>query len=161
MKETWKTIEGFDAYEVSDFGRVRRKLPGRGGAVVGKVLKPKTSRKGYFSVNLYKDKKLFNKLIHRLVAVAFLPNPENLPQVNHTSDSTIDNRACKLEWISVEDHGRDRAKREQRGDGISFEKRRNKWKTYYSPESNKRKHIGYFNTYEEAKTARAIKIATL
>lgn len=174
MKEQWKTIEGFEAYEVSDQGRVRSKerrvpssrwIPTR--RVRERILKPYPVNKKYLHVHLYKEKKLYTRLVHRLVAQAFLPNPNNLPEVNHTG-KTSDNRACKLEWISTADHGRDKAKREQCGDGVYFvkankrERRRTSvWAAIYHPEPGKRKHIGYFATYEEAKAARDAKVATL
>jgi len=153
MEVRWKTVSGLEAYEVSDQGGVRNKLTGR-------VLKPRLSNVGRLQVHLYKNGKQFSRLIHRLVAGAFIPNPKNLPQVNHKGEDT-DNRACKLEWISTSDHGKDIAKREQYGTGICFDKKRNKWRALYSPETNKRKHIGYFVTRKEAKAARDTKIAAL
>ena len=96
-----------------------------------------------------------------MVAKAFIPNPENLPEVNHTGENS-DNIASKLEWISKKNHGRDKAKREQSGDGVSFNRFSKKWAAQYSPEPGKRVWIGQsFRTYEEAKAARDAKIATL
>ena len=123
MAERWKTIEGFEAYEVSDLGKVRRKLPGtlgghkrssHGSAKVGYILRPSVDTHGYLHICLCSDGKKHSKRIHQLVAMAFLPNPLRLPQVNHTHEKS-DNRACKLEWISAADHGRDKAKRGQQG----------------------------------------------
>jgi len=159
MKELWKIIENFEAYEVSNLGRVRRRLPGVR-TYVGRLLKPSPDTKGYLQVVLFKSKKGTTKKIHKLVAKAFIPNPKNLLQVNHIGKKT-DNRACKLEWISTKEHGRDVSKRNQRGDGVNFHRRMNKWAACYNPEPKTRKHIGYFNTFKEAKAARDEKLKTL
>src|SRR5271166_6681734 len=106
--ENWKTIEGFENYEVSDLGRIRR-ITAITCAKAGHILS-QSLKKGYLTVCLCGDKKYY-KLVHRLVAQAFIPNPDNLPEVNHKKKNT-DNRAVKLEWISKKDHGRDKAKRE-------------------------------------------------
>jgi hypothetical protein len=160
--ENWKTIEGFEAYEVSDLGRVRRRLPGHSStAVVGRILKASAGDNGYMHVCLYNGEKVKNIKVHRLVAEAFIPNPLNLPQINHTGKKS-DNRACKLAWITTAEHGRDQARRGQRrGDGVYFDKQRNLWTAQYNPETNKKKRIGYFKTRKEAKAARDAKIKTL
>lgn len=153
MREHWKTIEGFEAYEVSDLGRVRRRLPGRGtnNALTGKALKPGLVQ-GYEKVILRKEGKNHNKLVHRLVAEAFLPNPLNLPEVNHKG-SIRTNRPSKLEWRSMEGHGQDRLKREQRGHGVHLTKKTGRWQAYYWAQYQKH-HIGYFDTKKEAVAAR-------
>lgn len=88
IKENWLPVEEFDNYEVSDLGNVRNVKTGRNLML--------NTRKGYPSVALCKDKKPIFKVVHRLVATAFVPNPDNKPQVNHTGEKT-DNRACMLE----------------------------------------------------------------
>ncbi len=158
--ENWKIIDGFDAYEVSDLGRVRRIKTGGNRTYIGKVLTPWEAR-GYLYVRLCQDGKHSDKLVHRLVAQGFIPNPLNLPEVNHLSTKN-DCRATMLKWISVKDHGRDSALRGQkRQGGVSFAKDRQKWRTYYNPEPNKREYIGCFDTYEEARAARDAKLKEL
>ena len=102
MNENWKPVKGFEEfYEVSSLGRVRslcflgyrRKAP--------KILKPCKDRGGYLMVNLCKNGKLITKKVHRLVAEAFLPNPLNLPQINHRNELKDDNRLENLEWCTA------------------------------------------------------------
>lgn len=89
--EKWKKIEGFEDYEVSDLGNVRS-------LKYGKVRLLKQMRKsGYLSVTLCKDSKLYGFLVHRLVAQAFLDNPNNLPQINHKNEIKTDNHRNNLE----------------------------------------------------------------
>lgn len=63
----------------------------------GRILKPEI-RKGYYSVDLVKNKKRYKFRVHRLVAEAFVPNPDNLPMVNHKDEDKLNNIASNLEW---------------------------------------------------------------
>lgn len=94
MMEVWKPVEGWNNYEVSNFGQVRNCRTGR-------VLKPCDNGNGYLQVNLYENGLRKCYQIHRLVAIAFIPNPAGLPQVNHISEVPTDNRACNLEWCDA------------------------------------------------------------
>lgn len=89
QNEIWKDIEGFD-YQVSNFGRVK----GKHG-----LLKPQFDH-NYYHVTLFKKGKRFMKLIHRLVATAFIPNPNNKPQVNHIDGVKTNNNLSNLEWVT-------------------------------------------------------------
>lgn len=104
MEEVWRPVVGYEGlYEVSNLGRIRSL-----DRYVGKrlfksqTLKPKTDRYGYLVVDLRSHSKHKSKTIHRLVAEAFLPNPGNLPQVNHKNEDKTDNRVENLEWCSCE-----------------------------------------------------------
>lgn len=89
--EIWKDVEGYEGlYSVSNYGRVKGHF--------GKILKPKYQRQGYLQVHLYKDKKQKTVFIHRLVAIAFIPNPDNLPQINHKDEIKDNNHVDNLEW---------------------------------------------------------------
>lgn len=92
--ENWKRIEGFDQYEVSDLGRVR--------SIDGNVLKGSPTKKGYIAVRLYRGSRtdFKDRTVHKLVASAFLPNPKNLPQVDHLNTIKSDNVATNLEWVT-------------------------------------------------------------
>ena len=101
--EVWKDIEGFEGkYQVSNMGRVKsltRKVwnytkPGR-------ILKPGMKENGYLQVSLRNgDKSEKHAHVHRLVANAFIPNPSNLPEVNHKNLNKKDNRVENLEWCT-------------------------------------------------------------
>lgn len=157
--EVWKAIYGFAGYEVSNLGRVRgvdRLVRCSRGPKFrlwkGRVLQHRTQH-GYRYVII----RGVTMRIHKLVARAFVPVPKRLKHkpkhVNHTGAKT-DNRATKLEWLSVQEHGKDIARREQRGDGVHFDTCSGKWKAVYYPLPNKQKHIGVFTTKAQALAAR-------
>jgi hypothetical protein len=103
--EIWAKIKGFDDYEVSNLGRIRSLdrfvKNGNGYRIVhGKILKLFIDKDGYQTVSLHKKTKNCNKKCHRLVAEAFLSNPENKPQINHINCTKTDNRASNLEWVT-------------------------------------------------------------
>jgi hypothetical protein len=97
MAEVWKPLLGIvecgDYYEVSNLGNVRN---------IGtlKVLKYRRDLKGYGNVCLYYNKKSKQYGVHRLVALAFLPNPDNKPEVNHKDGIKVNNLVTNLEWAT-------------------------------------------------------------
>jgi hypothetical protein len=97
--ETWKSIKGYeDIYKVSNLGRVKR-LKGYG-SKNDKILKQRSGKRGYYYINLCKNGKPKSQKIHRLVADAFIPNPNNKPQVNHKDGNKLNNNGKNLEWVT-------------------------------------------------------------
>lgn len=105
--EIWKDIIGYEGlYQISNNGRVKS-FYARGGnrsrrACIGKehYLAPYSSSTGYLKVSLLKNHKKEDPRVHRLVAMAFVPNPENKPYVNHKDGNKTNNKATNLEWCT-------------------------------------------------------------
>ena len=97
--EIWKDIKGYEGlYQISNKGRVKSLNYRRTGKE--KILISSDDGKGYLCVKLCKNNKIKNHKIHRLVAQAFLPNPDNLPEVNHQDTNTSNNCVENLEWCT-------------------------------------------------------------
>lgn len=94
MQEEWKDIEGYEGlYKVSSFGRIKSLYGGE-----ERIMKQANHGHGYLMCALTKNGKLKSFTVHRLVAKAFIPNPSNLPQVNHIDENKENNRVDNLEW---------------------------------------------------------------
>lgn len=105
--EIWKDIEGYEGlYQVSNMGNIKRveheDYRCRQGYRVFKerILKPYISTKGYKRVNLSKNNKKKEVPVHRLVAMAFIENPNNYPQINHKDENKFNNNVDNLEWCT-------------------------------------------------------------
>ena len=103
MEEIWKDIKGFeDKYQVSNLGRIKslERKNSRGNQIREKILKLIYDKDGYLLVNLYKNSKKKTYKVHRLVALAHIPNPNNYPQVNHKDENPSNNHISNLEWCT-------------------------------------------------------------
>lgn len=97
----WSDIPGFEGqYEVSNDGLVRSWMYGKKHLTVARILKQKTDKYGYLTVTLQKNSKKHYFTVHRLVAMAFVPNPQKKPQVNHKNGIKKDNCFQNLEWAT-------------------------------------------------------------
>ena len=103
--EIWKAHPDIAGIEVSSFGRVRTldKMVWNGSGtwlMKGRILKQQDNSNGYLTVCFSVNGKFINRLVHRLVAQAFISNPDNLPQVNHKDCNTRNNGVENLEWCT-------------------------------------------------------------
>ena len=104
--EIWKSYPYIAGIEVSTLGRVRtidRVVSSEKGTqfVKGRILKPQDNGTGYLRVDVSIDGKRVKKLVHRLIAQAFIPNPEELPQINHKDSDPTNNNISNLEWCTA------------------------------------------------------------
>jgi hypothetical protein len=106
MNEIWKNVKGHENYyQVSNLGRVRSKDRKTKNGVArfvkkGKLLKAQPNSSGYLRISIKTPQKRSRIFVHRLVAVAFVPNPEGKPHVNHKDSNYLNNRYDNLEWVT-------------------------------------------------------------
>lgn len=101
MEEIWKEISGYEGiYEISNRGRVRR-IKGGVRTRAGLILKPGVYTSGYFFVRLYKSGIGKSFSVARLTGIAFLDNPNNLPQINHKDGVKLHNWVGNIEWCTA------------------------------------------------------------
>ena len=102
MAEIWKPIKDYEGlYEISNLGRVKS-LPRNGTIKTEKILTPNMSGR-YARIGL-RDKIKIKYSVHRLVAEAFIPDPDNLPQVDHINGDRYDNRVENLRWVTAKEN---------------------------------------------------------
>jgi len=107
MKEIWKDIKGYEgAYQISNLGRVktlRRKIkhPRHGEYLrPEKILRPRINHHGYLRVAFNVNKVTKDFFVHRLIAIAFIPNPHNYATINHMDGNKLNNDISNLEWCT-------------------------------------------------------------
>ena len=96
--EQWVDTYGY--YQISNLGNIRNKNTNR-------ILKQSTNAKGYKIITLHINKKRVTYRVHRLVAEAFIPNPNNYPVINHKNGNKMDNRVENLEWCTYSFNGKE------------------------------------------------------
>lgn len=113
MEEIWKDIEGYEGfYQVSNLGQIKsldRYIKCKNGAeryMKGRILNHTVNKKrrGYCEISLHMNGKEKRYKVHRLVALAFLPNPYNKPEVNHKDEDKENNRVDNLEWVTSKEN---------------------------------------------------------
>ena len=92
-----KDVVGCEDYEFDEDLNIYNKK-------TGKMLKPQKSKTGYMYVTLYKEKKPKKYRLHRLIAITFIDNPEQKPQINHINGIKTDNRIENLEWVTASEN---------------------------------------------------------
>lgn len=109
MEEQWRKIPNVEYYEISNLGRVRsldRVIVQKNGKEYikkGRILKNSNHGNGYYKVS-FRIGDIKSAYVHRLVAMAFIPNPENKPCINHIDNDPSNNRADNLEWVTKQEN---------------------------------------------------------
>jgi len=144
MNENWEPITDYENYLISDKGRVYN-------CVSEKYLRPWDNCDGYLVTHLCKGTKGKYFRIHRLIAKAFIPNPDNKPQIDHINRNRKDNRLCNLRWVFPCENNQNCSISSRNSSGIqniSFDKTNKVWE--YSRNINHKTHKKRFKTKEEA-----------
>jgi hypothetical protein len=145
FEPVFKDIDGYEKYDVSNYGHVRNKKSGR-------ILKPATDRGGYHHVSLSKNGKRKNLQVHRLVLIAFVPNPDNKPMCDHIDRNRTNNCLYNLRWSTCSENNINTgiSKRNTSGHrNISWNKSIKKFVVKIK-RNRKTKHHGSFENIEDA-----------
>ncbi len=166
--EIWKEINELP-YEISNLGTVRRKSDAAYYYRNRTHIKPYVNNKGYLCVNLYKNSKMYKFQVHRLIAINFIPNPNNLPEVNHIDGVKLNNSIGNLEWCTHQQNtqhawdtglhtirnGTASSKRQGSTSvyrGVSWSEQRKRWCVYITVD---KKHYGVGRFKNEIEAAKA------
>ena len=143
--EEFKKIDGYENYSVSKNGNVRNDL-------TDKILKHRKDKNGYSNFTLSKNGKLKTHKVHRLVAIAFILNPDDKLCVDHIDENKTNNNLTNLRWATKTENGQNKGKNKNNTSGfkgVSYDKTKNKYRAVIKI-NEKRKHLGYFKTAKEA-----------
>ena len=104
--ELWKSVVGFEGvYSISSLGRLRRDVTGSN-SKAGYILTPLVRKSGYCCYTVWRDGKMSTFLVHRLMALAFIPNPDGKPHINHRDGNPSNNALDNLEWCTPMENAR-------------------------------------------------------
>ena len=148
--EEYRIIKGFENYEISNLGNVRNLKSNR-------LLKSTVNSNGYFLIKIEKSgiRKAFK--LHRLIAMTFIPNPNNKPIVDHIDGNKTNNQIDNLRWASKSENGMNRKLHSNNKSGFTgIYTGNNKFRAELKL-NNKKYCLGTFNTLEEAIQARVNK----
>lgn len=142
MEEVWRIINDFPKYEISNLGRVRSNGY--------KVLKLIKKQNGYICINLMKDSKIHQRLVHRLVAKAFVDNFNEYNIVNHIDEVKNNNHFSNLEWVTQRENSHHSLTNDKTTSNfVGVHKHLNSWRAEICIEG-KSYHLGKFKSDNEA-----------
>ena len=147
--EVWRSIENYDNYVVSSFGKIKN-------TKTGKVLKASDNGHGYLIIDLYENAIRKTHKVHRLVANAFIDNPNDKNCVDHKDNNRTNNHISNLRFATSKENNQNRkiSSRNTSGcKGIYFNKKAKKWQARIMIDGI-RVHIGYYDDLDDARTAR-------
>ena len=147
--EVFRSIDGYNNYAVSTFGRVKN-------VKTGKILKGSVNKDGYLRVNLCDDGVMKTFTVHRLVANAFIDNQDDKECVDHKNNNRTNNHISNLRWATNKENNQNssiRLDNTSKVKGVHFHKRVKKWHAQITIDGI-RIHIGYYDDLEDAKIAR-------
>ena len=135
-------VPGYEEYRVFQDGRIwsHARMPGI-------FLKPRLDSSGYFQVTLFRDKVGKRMRVHRLIAMAYIVNPDNKLEVDHINRHRSDNRISNLRWVTHSENGQNKGKQANNKSGyknICYDKANDRWK--FNKSINNKKYNKYFRT---------------
>jgi hypothetical protein len=154
-EEVWKVVQGFPNYRISSLGKVKNTTTGR-------VLRPARDTQGYVMICLSRDGVAKRYLVHRLLALYFIPNVNNLPFVDHANQQKADNRLSNLRWCTRGENVRNgKQRKRKRGEDEMVEiplkgvtrTPSGHWAATITTTDGQQKHLGHFKTCTEARIA--------
>ncbi len=153
--EEWKIITDYPMYSVSSHGNVKNNK-------TDKFRSLSKNSTGYLNVGLFKNKKQSLFKVHRLVAIAFIPNPEGKPCVDHINNCKTDNNVSNLRWATITENRMNSSQRSNNKSGVKgvhYNKHKQKWIAEIRI-NGKKTHIGVFDTIKDATDARRSKCSS-
>jgi hypothetical protein len=151
--EIWRDIDNYDNYQVSNFGNVRNSKKNN-------LMTGSSNNEGYYVVSLSKDGIAKKHRIHRLVASAFLDNPDDKELVDHIDGNKANNHFGNLRWASSTENNRNRnisIVNTSGTKGVSWNIQNNKWQANVTIDGIQI-FLGYYDSIDDAKQARVTKV---